>query len=168
DHEYIHSYTAISTGSYLIKASLWSDMGGTPGSGYSLDVDITYGASCIEDTFEEDDYPFLATPVPMWVSDYTVTDMTACPADSDWFETFVTDTEWLSVDVTFAHAQGDIDLKVYDPSGALRLWSFGWADFESALIDVDSSGWWSVEVYIIDGSDDLYPGNTYDINISRL
>ncbi|MEL6178232.1 MAG: pre-peptidase C-terminal domain-containing protein, partial [Myxococcota bacterium] len=73
--------------------------------------------SCTDDGFENNDAPERAAPII--AQDFP--SLAICPGDSDWFTIRLSAGERLSVTATFAHADGDLDLVLYEPGGRVVL-----------------------------------------------
>ena len=81
-------------------------------------------------------------------------------ADDDWYEINITPGfENLQVDLQFAHADGDIDLQVYDALGNLVGSAASATDNEFLNINLASSGTHYLRVYGFNGD----TNNTYDL-----
>ncbi len=79
-------------------------------------------------------------------------------ADEDWYKVYVDATrERLIVDLRFTHADGDIDLAVYDWQGEFVTHSTSQTDNESIDCRVPSYGTYYLRVYFGNA------GNTYDL-----
>ncbi|MBN2495776.1 MAG: PPC domain-containing protein [Deltaproteobacteria bacterium] len=80
---------------------------------YDMLVEIE-SAGCQDDSYEPDDTPDDANPV--WPEDPIVTGRVICADDDDWYITMVSAGETLVIDLGFTHADGDLDMKLYDSS----------------------------------------------------
>jgi hypothetical protein len=66
---------------------------------------------CQDDSDEENDDPVWGTGI---VSTITKPDQVLCPGDEDWYWVYLYTGQTVVVDLTFIHANGDLDLKLYD------------------------------------------------------
>jgi len=114
DDEYVQSYFAATSGEYRLLIWLVSESDGVPGNDYELDLEITSGVGCLPDSFEDNDYQAAAAPVTS--GEYT--GLSACPSDADWYSVDMTSGDELNTAVFFAHADGDVQMRLMDPSGA--------------------------------------------------
>ncbi len=80
--------------------------------------------------------------------------------DDDWYKIDVAPSgfERVLVDLQFAHADGDIDIQLYDDSGNLLTGSYSVSDHESIDYKVNGPGSYYLRVYPYSGS-----GNNYDL-----
>ena len=96
---------AAAAGEYAVRVFLQRDLGPTPGSTYSINIGVMV-APCPDDSFEDNDEPFLAP----FVSPGTTAGVNVCTGDDDYFNIFVDAGETITVNVRFTNAEGDIDL----------------------------------------------------------
>ncbi|MEC4986714.1 MAG: Calx-beta domain-containing protein, partial [Oscillatoria sp. PMC 1076.18] len=113
-----------------------------------------------DDNYEENDTRTTAYNLSAnertWLSNL---DGLGIASDEDWYKIDITPGyENLVVDLQFAHADGDIDLKVYDANGNFVAGSYSITDNESIDTILPSSGTYYLKVYPYSGS-----GNTYDL-----
>ncbi len=150
-------YTASSTGSYYLK--VYSDSN----SGNTYDLwwdDVPPPPPLNDDNYEENDnlasaYD-LSTLEQTWLSSI---DGVGIANDDDWYEIEVdSGEEQILVDLQFTHADGDIDLQLYDSSGTFLTGSTSVSDNESINYTVSNPGTYYLHVYPFSGS-----GNTYDL-----
>jgi len=79
---------------------------------YDMTIVVTpQTQTCQDDADEENDDPVNGTGI---VSSTTKPDQVLCPADEDWYWVYLYADETVVVDLTFLHADGDLDLKLYD------------------------------------------------------
>ena len=64
----------------------------------------------------------------------------------------------IDVSLSFLHADGDIDLRLLDPTGNSRVLSLGVTDEERIEFEADVSGRWAVQVFGVGIAE-----NTYDL-----
>jgi hypothetical protein len=67
--------------------------------------------TCQDDGDEPNDAPADATVISFTT---TKADQVLCPANEDWYDIYMFMDETIVVDLTFLHANGDLDLKLYD------------------------------------------------------
>jgi hypothetical protein len=116
-------------------------------------------AQCAEDGYEDNDS--LADPAA--VSAGTISGLRSCLGDDDYFSILLSAGEEISIDVTFAHAEGDIQLELRDSSGALLASSTTATDDEQ-IVETPGAGLFVIRVYLAAdiGSTE---GNDYDLDI---
>jgi hypothetical protein len=135
---------------------------GNAGNAYDLRWDDLFVSR--DDNYEENDTPAnafdLSSHEGTWLSSI---DGLGIQADDDWYRIDVTPgDENLMVDLTFTHADGNIDLVVYDAAGNRIAESTSVTDNESLDIEVPTSGTHYLKVY----GDNA--GNTYDLRWDDL
>ncbi|MEZ5246287.1 MAG: pre-peptidase C-terminal domain-containing protein [Acidimicrobiales bacterium] len=128
-------------------------------------VDNIYGwgelllpAPCAIDTHEDNDTQATATSM----ANGTVLSASVCVGDPDWYSLRVTEGQDISVDLTFDHANGDVDVKLFDPSGQLVGSSTSGSSNESITHTALASGLYAAQVYGFGGAE-----NTYQIDMHR-
>ena len=67
--------------------------------------------TCQDDSDEENDDPINGTGI---ITATTKPGQVLCPGDEDWYWVYLYEGQTVVVDLTFAHANGDLDLKLYD------------------------------------------------------
>ena len=110
------SYTATAAGTYYVFVEMVNDTGSLPSNAYTLDVTTTTGGggtTCVEDALE-DDTQATATLLSPPSTDPTQ----SCLGDDDWFEVSLAAGETVDLDVLFTHAEGNIDVFLFDSTGA--------------------------------------------------
>jgi PKD repeat protein len=115
---------------------------------------------CLPDGSEPNDFPASKAPfgVPAVVPP-GLEDLALCPYDLDWFAIEVTGGKTLQVSIAFSHAEGDLDLRLYDPaySTAIPVATSGTkADFEAVSWPVAVSGTFLVRVNGFAGASAAY------------
>ena len=73
---------------------------------------------CSDDPLEPNNTPDTATPVTVGTYELSVCDTDLSPVDQDWFQIVLTEGQTLSVQATFVHQAGDLDMEVYAPGGS--------------------------------------------------
>jgi len=132
---------------------------GTPGGGYTWQVDGPAG----DDRYEENDTLAQATNLGSLTGRRTLTGLVM--ADSqDWFRFQMAGagTSEHSVAITFTHAQGDLDFRLYDGNGTLLRLSDGVTNEERISLNGLAAGTYFVQVYGYNGARN--PNYTLDIN----
>ena len=81
--------------------------------------------------------------------------------DDDWFRTYLRNGDNLEVSIFFKHFEGDLELELYDPSGAYRDGSYSSNDEEKITFMADMAGDWRFRVYHAVGTSELH----YDLDI---
>ncbi|GAH84728.1 unnamed protein product, partial [marine sediment metagenome] len=81
--------------------------------------------------------------------------------DDDWFRTYLRNGDNLEVSIFFKHFEGDLELELYDPSGAHRIGSYSSNDDEKITYMADMAGDWRFRVYHAFGTSELH----YDLDI---
>lgn len=152
------SYTAATTGPHTLRVFLYSDSGATPGNAYALNFQVAGAATCTADAFEPNDSAAAAATLPAG----THSGLTACEADDDFYALNLTAGQQASLQALFSHAEGDIDLRLFDPAGTQVATSLSTTDDENINYTATQSGTHvlQVELYRDAGS---VPGNTYQL-----
>ena len=115
---------------------------------------------CTDDSEEENDTCSAAVTIPEGVYD----DLKICPYDQDWFEVDLSAGETLSVTIQFLHADGDLDMSLYDGDCVTLL------DFSNSTDDNEQL----VHTAVAGGAYDLvvsgYEGaeNAYDMTVETF
>ena len=159
DNEQV-TWTATADGPVYIHAWLAVDLGPSLGNFYDLGVGVTL-TPCVDDALEENDGWWEAAEPGPGVH----ADLVTCPSDQDWFGVYLWDGDAYTVDLTFLHELGDIDLELRDPSGTIVATSYSVSDDESATWVADQTGLWEVKVWLVSESD-MVLGNDYDMEIT--
>jgi len=108
-------------------------------------------ASCLEDVYEENDSQAAAKvvePMPM--------PGRVCAGDEDWFSVSLSAGQLVRVRLQLAHANGDLDLALHDPSGTEQRSSRRVADLEEIEYAATTSGTYAVRVYGYNGAANDY------------
>ncbi|MEQ9500240.1 MAG: pre-peptidase C-terminal domain-containing protein [Deltaproteobacteria bacterium] len=146
-----------STGAYVLRVQLASDGGNAPGNDYTLQL-ATSG--CAPDTFEPNDAVAAAAPVAFGAH----AGLTMCEADADYYQFDLAAGQGVDIDLSFLHAEGDIDVELSTLSGTLLSSATSGDDDETILFSTQVGGTYVLRVYLYAdaGSD---PGNTYDLSL---
>jgi hypothetical protein len=113
---------------------------------------------CADDGLEDNDERATGTPVTLpaaW------TGLTSVDGDDDWFVIPVCDGGVLTVSARFPHANGDIDLYLYDAEGVEVARSWSGSDDEAARWTSNVDGGVALVVRMVDAG----ACNTYDLTI---
>jgi hypothetical protein len=130
--------------------------GDNTGQPYDLwwDDASSYSANCAgpDDAYEENDTPAAAFVLPP-ATPLSAIAGTGRLKDDDWYKLVVPPgLERVVVTCRFAHAQGDIDIELYDATGNIVADSYGLTDEESIDITVPAPGIYRVLVFSVDGA----------------
>ncbi len=109
---------------------------------YSMRVEETPGACCVDDAGEDDDTRLTARRLSG-----TDFDGSICPGDDDFLRFRVDGPSRVSALITFDTGVGDLDLELYGPSGSVVGSSRGTGDTESVDVDVTEAGDYVIRVY---------------------
>jgi len=134
---------------------------------YDMLVTVTPQAQeCTEDGNEPNDDPDHAVEASVTVP---IENMMLCTNNEDWYDAYLFQGEKMIIDLTFSHAAGDLDLKLYDPDvteDALfehqLATSLSSDDNEHIEYDIPADGFYYMRVY----GYDLQIGNTYTLLVS--
>ncbi len=153
DNEYIN-YVLPSSGTYYLLV-YFDDAGNS----YDLWWDDQFSSGAPDDNYEPNDYYWeaydLSSYENVWLSSI---DGSGMQSDDDWFEIYISSGElYLHVDLTFTHAEGDVDIDVCDINGYII--TFGWSTTDNEYIDyiLSSSG---IYYLCVNWGDE---GNSYDL-----
>ena len=103
-------WQATATGTHYL--TVLNDDVGAAGNAYDLDVVVS---ACAPDAREDDDNSVQAAPV---VPPVTLTSLTSCTGDEDWFPIAALAGDWIEATATYDAAEGDVDLTLRDPVGS--------------------------------------------------
>lgn len=159
DNESI-AYTVPSAGPYTLRVYLYGDAGSVPGSAYGLNVQVAGSLTCAPDPFEANNTRAAAASLPLG----TYSGLTACENDADFYAVNLTGSQTVTVQTLFSNAEGDIDLRLYDPNGTQVSSSVSVSDNESLTFTPTMSGLHVIEVTLY-GDAGSVPGNTYQLSV---
>lgn len=108
--------------------------------------------TCADDAFEENDLRAAATTL---ANDVAV-DANACPGDDDWYSLPVASGQLVTVVTDFVHANGDLDIRLFDPSGAQVDVSESTSDQEAITHTAAAAGSYALQVYSFSGTENPY------------
>lgn len=144
---------------YLLRVYLAGDSGEFEGNEYSMVVGME--PDCIDDDLEPNDDTTSATHVS--VGNYP--HLHACPDEFDFYRLYFSASSMVPIDITltFSHAEGDIDLHLFDASGSLLADSASIDDNES-LSYTFPAGVFFIRVSLHADAGTI-PGNSYTMDI---
>ena len=151
DDEAIH-HVSVRTGVYRVhvKAAPFVE------NRYTLDVDVA-AFVCVDDALEENDTQVQG---PVVANGQTVAAQ-ICPDDVDWFTVLLNAGDELTVDLTFTHQLGDLNLALYRPDGVELAVSETTTDDEQIVHEAPAPGAYGVRVTGTQSSH-----NDYDLAIT--
>ncbi len=152
-------YTAAAAGDYAVRVFLTQDLGPTPGNTYSIRID-TQASPCPDDSFEDNDSPFLA---PL-VSAGSTNGLNVCDGDDDYFNIYVNAGETITVNVLFSQAEGDIDLALLNQLTLPVATSASVTDNESVTYTQQNGGLLKILVTLYQDMGSM-PGNPYQLQV---
>ncbi len=153
------SICGLASGTYYILVDTFGDYVDN-----SYDLRWQTFSSCADDCYEENDDLGSATNLSayagVWLS--SISADPACDplqADDDWYAiTLPPGQQLLTIDCTFAHAEGNIDIELYDASGTIQVArSSSFTDDETIRICLDAGGTYYLRVA------NANAGNAYDL-----
>jgi len=141
---------------------LWLDSGPVPGNDYDLGLQLTPAMpNCTTgDYFEDNDSSATAAPVVAGAA----SGLSICPGDDDFYAINLSPLDEITIDLFFDDAEGDIDLKLYNPLGNLVASSLSGTDDESLTHTALIPGFWLIRVELFADAG-LFPGNSYDVQV---
>jgi hypothetical protein len=108
DNETLGPYTTTTSGDFQLRVYLNGDDGSVLGNSYSLDVDIDAPSTCPTDSLEDND----SASSPATLTEGLHNGLYVCNSDEDWYVIPLLAGADLTIDATFTHAEGDIDLEL--------------------------------------------------------
>jgi len=155
-------HTVPVAGTYYLDVFLAADSGATLGNSYALTTVLPgSGSGCRSDRFEPNDTESAAPVLTAAVH----ANLASCDSDDDYYAVDLTAGATLDVTVDFAHAEGDIDLRLYEQGGIVTLASsITTSAPESFSYNVPTTGRYMIRVnqYLDSGT---IPGNSYNMTI---
>ncbi|MGE0786185.1 MAG: PPC domain-containing protein [Sandaracinaceae bacterium] len=131
---------------------------------YDLTMTVAPDAAmcCMDDTNEPDDTRMTARSItfgaPVSGTATASFDGTVCAGDSDWIAIPMMGPGRIEVDLVFVDADGDIDIRLLNPSGAQIASSLSSTDDESLGVDVPGGGTYALEVSLFGAGGNDYLG----------
>ncbi len=108
-------YQAMSGGTYNIQVFLFSGIQAE----YTLDIDISDGPPCVDDSYEPNDNAANAVLVDRTGAstgaDNVITGLKTCDMDQDWYRIDLLVGDTIRFDVQFDNARGDLDAELIGP-----------------------------------------------------
>ncbi len=155
------TYTAATSGDHFLHVANVNDLGSVPGNPYDIGFAIVVAAVCAPDALEEDDDP-VSSPTVVTPPDSFI-DLTSCDLDDDWFEVTTSGAEILEIDATFSHAEGDIDLFLFDLAANEVDSAESSTDDESMAYPAPGADTYFLQVTLFNDTGPL-AGNSYSID----
>ena len=157
DNEKI-DFTATVDGTYTLQVDPLPDPFSDPGNTYTLEI----SATCVSDVFEPNDSLVAAAPVSLPLSEEA---LTICPEDQDYYSFPLTEGGIAQIDASFNTAEGDINIRLFDPDGAVVAQSTSETDGEKISYTAAITGLHVLQVELLP---DLLtaPGNSYGLEVS--
>ncbi len=123
----------------------------------------TGAGTCRDDALEENDSRAAARPI----SAGSQPTLGACPSDDDWYVLSLGGADNVSIDVTFQHGEGNVDVELFDPAGAVVARGTSTTDNERIAFMSTAAGDYVLHVFL---AQDLgpTPGNQYGMNIQVM
>ena len=156
---------ASETGEWMfVKVRLFGDAGAVAGNDYDLELSV--GAApppevCPADAFEENDDQAAAVSLPTGSHAALV----VCSEDTDWYALPVTAGQTVSASALFPHAEGDVDLALYDADA-------GWLASSTSVTDDEALTWAAADAGTVYLRVTLYSdsgaaiGNDYTLDVA--
>ncbi len=114
----------------------------------------------VTDAYESNQDIGSAYPLPMGAH----SGLTFCEGDTeDWFALELRAGDYISAEATFIHAEGDVDLKLYDATEFDLAGSTSVSDSESVGAAIETDGTYFVRVYLY--GDNGEPGQSYELTV---
>jgi len=136
--------TTPQAGIYRLRVTFNEGGGDDDVAGNAYALSLALGAACT-DGLEDNDAQDAAAPI---VTGTRYTGLLACPVDSDWYRFDAATNRRLTVEADFLHAEGDVDLQLYDAAGRLVAWSYSNDDDELVSYLTTAPGPYYVHVYV--------------------
>jgi len=111
-----------------------------------------YEFECVDDLYEDNDSILAAAVL---VNDVAVNGA-VCPIDDDWYSIPVVSGQLVTAVVDFVHADGDLDITLFDPAGAQVDLSNSVLDREAITWTAAASGSYALRVYGYNGATNTY------------
>jgi len=130
-------------------------------SGVGADAAPAAPTTCTDDGFEDND----SADDPAPVAEGTTEGLRSCELDDDYFSIPLSTGDEITIDVTFSHAEGDIQLALINPSGTPVASSESASDDEQIVYTTPGAGIFVISVYLFAdlGS---FEGNDYELDIT--
>jgi hypothetical protein len=135
-----------------VVARVYSVVAGSQ-SDYSLTVTEIPGECCVNDANEPDPFD-RPTPIP----GHGFFDGMICPGDSDHHSFTITGPTHLDALIVFEHAEADLDMELYGPTGSLIAGSWEVLDEEEISVDLALAGTYTLRIEAYDNGATEYVG----------
>ncbi|MBY8985229.1 MAG: PPC domain-containing protein [Candidatus Lokiarchaeota archaeon] len=145
DNEYINA-DAPFPGTYYIRVC-----NGNNGNMYDLFWEDLPPSTGDDDWMEENDDFWSA----WYVDPSYYPDLKIAGYDEDWFQIYLNEGDTIDISISFDHSEGDLQLKLYDPSYSQRAESLSNYDDEFISFTADMQGNWRIHVYHEYGDSDV-------------
>lgn len=165
DDDETATYVATAAGRHLVRVFLYRDQGTTPGNAYGLRLTHTPAPPppmCVPDRLEENDTQAAARPTTF---PSTAAALTACSMDEDFYALSLQPGDEITATATFSTAEGDIDVRLLDPAGAVLVSSTGVTGSERVVYAALAAGTYALRVYLYSDTGST-PGASYDLGIT--
>lgn len=147
DNELI-TFTAASAGSYFLKVEGY-DQAESP---YTLGITLTVVTpSCVDDSYEPNDSAETAAALSGDIDDGQI-----CSGDDDYYAVSLSAGETFVADLLFDHADGDLDMRLINPAGAIVASSTTATDNEGISYAARLAGTFILRVYGFNGAENSY------------
>ncbi len=154
------SHTAAATGNYVLRVTMAQDLGPTPGNTYSIQASFT-AAPCLDDALEENDDELSAR----LTTQGNYPGLRACTMDEDFYDITLQAGDQITVNLTFSHAEGDIDMQLLGLFGISVASAVSSTDNETLTYTTTNGGTFSLRVYLLTDAGTRL-GNDYGMNIA--
>jgi hypothetical protein len=155
-------YTTPAAGVFLVRVSLAADTGSNEGNDYELDISIQPApTTCGDDGLEENDS--VGDPAPLTVG--TTAGLRVCLLDDDYYSIPLSADDIITLDVAFAHAEGDVQIALLDPGGLVVATSESSTDDERIFYHSRTTGLFSIRVFLL-ADHGTVEGNDYDLSVA--
>lgn len=125
------------------------------------DAALAAPSTCMDDVFEDNDSA--GDPAP--VTEGSIEGLRSCELDDDYFSIPLSVGDEITIDVTFSHAEGDIQLALINPSDTLVASSESDDDNEQVIYTAPGAGIFVISVYLLADSG-VSEGNDYNLDIT--
>ncbi len=119
---------------------------------YDMLLSAEPATCCVDDGNEDDDGRLDARALPGGAYE----DGQICAGDDDWFQFRLTSADLATIDLLFDSAEGNLDLELYDPNGAVVASSASADDDEQIVYDSPVTGDFTIRVYGRAGDEAAY------------
>ena len=117
--------------------------------------------TCSDDGFEDNDS--FGDPAP--VTEGLTENLRSCALDDDYFSIQLSVGDEITIDVSFSHAEGDIDLALFNPSATLVASSESATDDEQIVYTAPEAGIFVIRVHLYEDLG-VSEGNDYALDIA--